>query len=177
MEKGGIWEDLRAICPYDTLTHFSLEQFDRRDLTPLDSTPMLEAVRELYPLVSVFPIQLMEVDSNWNSLAFLGTQYDSDQLTEFLGLAILSKDLSPGGSLEFISGEGEWAGEWTFYHTRFLAPDTYELDRIEGLDCDLLGEGELTGEIEKMHFVETYHIRNGRIQKQRSDTLLLQYCE
>ena len=173
-----VWKSLKEVCITDSLIRFDIYEFDSRSLTALDSSLIDQKIREMDHFEAIYPIRLLEIDSAWNALIFLGAQYDSDQLREFLAVATLSTNFSQMGSIEVLSVDSEWAGETTYYHSHFLEKALFELDRTDMLDCYFLDENQpLTGEIEKVRFIETYRIQGGMIQKQRSDTLSIQYCK
>jgi hypothetical protein len=176
--KEGVWDTIRAICPFNNTLKFHISDFNKTELTNIDSTTLFKYIQNIYRLKSVYPLRLLDLQHGWKGLVFFGEQYDSDEITDFLAFVTIDSNFRKKGELEFISGEGDFMGETWQYYTEFSNDSTFKLTRLDQKRCeDELGN-QMTGEISELEYEQTFKItKSGKLNRISSDTLRLEKCK
>ncbi|MFK7971639.1 MAG: hypothetical protein AB8F95_14835 [Bacteroidia bacterium] len=179
-EREGIWDTLEKVCAAQDSVNFTIDFYNRTYLANIDSTSVGEMIRKAYSLQSAFPLKLTRLERGFYTLVFFGTQYDVDQLTEFLAVATLDSQLEQKGSVKFLSSSWDDYDGSGYYYSVFLNDTSFQSIRFTEGDCveAEINNANLSKVISLLHEERSYEIqRDGRIARLNTDTLELVYCE
>ena len=177
----GLWDSLKRYSIKSEPTQFDITEMADLKLVNIDSTKAAALIRTRYLPKSVYLISTGKALGKYFPLFFKGEQYDSDQLSAFIGVILLDTLFESSSDIEFLSAQGGEFVESFHFWGEIKQDSLLEIHYLKDFDCEEMsdvGVENLAEEYSEIQYQEVWKMSsNGEIVIISRDTVKVAFCE